>query len=122
MITPIMRTYDTSKLKTSIVCKIKPKRKFNHNFRDTHDHMCNSNDPTIWQQNVQKNVNTYILNQTIHYINKSKRFEKKTDDDQKSDFSKFYFCFSLLNFLFFSIFPWVRVVPGEMALQVTGSY
>ena len=27
-------------------------------------------------------VNTYILNQTINYINKSKRFEKKTDDDQ----------------------------------------
>ena len=27
-------------------------------------------------------INTYILNQTINYINKSKRFEKKTDDDQ----------------------------------------
>ena len=30
----------------------------------------------------KKDVNTYILNQTINYINKSKRFEKKTDDDQ----------------------------------------
>ena len=66
-----MRTYDTFKLKTSIWCKIKPKRKkklcsgqkwfktspqlklglnplqfykFKHNFHDTHDAMCNSND------------------------------------------------------------------------------
>ena len=30
----------------------------------------------------KKDVNTYILNQTITYINKSKRFETKTDDDQ----------------------------------------
>ena len=30
----------------------------------------------------KKVVNTYILNQTINYISKSKRFEKKTDDDQ----------------------------------------
>lgn len=30
----------------------------------------------------KKDVNTYILNQTINYINKSKRFEKKIDDDQ----------------------------------------
>ena len=30
----------------------------------------------------KKEINTYILNQTINYINKSKRFEKKTDDDQ----------------------------------------
>ena len=30
----------------------------------------------------KKVVNTYILNQTINYINKSKRFEKKNDDDQ----------------------------------------
>ncbi len=29
----------------------------------------------------KRDVNTYILNQTIAYINKSKRFEKKTDDD-----------------------------------------
>ena len=29
----------------------------------------------------KKEINTYILNQTINYINKSKRFEKKTDDD-----------------------------------------
>ena len=30
----------------------------------------------------KKDVKTYILNQTINYINKSKRFEKKTNDDQ----------------------------------------
>ena len=30
----------------------------------------------------KKDVNTYILNQTINYIDKSKRFEKKPDDDQ----------------------------------------
>ena len=30
----------------------------------------------------KKDVNTDILNQTINYINKSKRFEKKTYDDQ----------------------------------------
>ena len=29
-----------------------------------------------------KVINTYILNQTINYIYKSKRFEKKSDDDQ----------------------------------------
>ena len=29
----------------------------------------------------KRDVNTYILNKTIAYINKSKRFEKKTDDD-----------------------------------------
>ena len=30
----------------------------------------------------KNDVNTYILNQTITYINSSKRFEKKTEDDQ----------------------------------------
>ena len=29
-----------------------------------------------------KDVNTYILNQTINYIKNSKRFEKALDDDQ----------------------------------------
>ena len=71
IITLITRTYDTSKLHTSILGKIKPKRKetydalpshgfryltqqtlglnpliyykFNHNFRDTHDSMCKLN-------------------------------------------------------------------------------
>ena len=30
----------------------------------------------------KKDVNTYILNQTINYIKSSKRFEKAIDDDQ----------------------------------------
>ena len=33
----------------------------------------------------KKDVNTYILNQTITYINKSKRFEKKTDGDDNAE-------------------------------------
>ena len=155
VITPIMRTYETSKLKTSILGKIKPKRneiydvmdkkglrhliqlrlglnplnyyKFYHQFLDTHDPMCNSNDgvedaehfllnchdfthirntlmsnvsqkinidlhsftpkmviKTLLYGNkkYKKDVNTYILNETINYIHKSKRFVKKTDDDQ----------------------------------------
>ena len=36
-----------------------------------------------------KDVNTYILNQTILYINKSKRFEKKTDVDDAETWLNF---------------------------------
>ena len=154
LITPITRTYDVSKLKTSILDKIKPKRKeiydvldkkglryltqlrlglnplkyykFHHKFLDTKDPMCNClngnedvehfllncHDFTDIRNTLMSNVsqklnlnlnlftpkkmietllygnkkykrdvNTYILNQTIAYINKSKRFDKKTDDD-----------------------------------------
>ena len=39
---------------------------------------------TLFYRNkkYKNDVNTYILNQTINCINKSKRFEKATDDDQ----------------------------------------
>ena len=154
IITPIMRTYDTSTLKETILAKVVPKRneiydimdkkglryltqlrldlnplnyyKFKHEFLDLHDPMCNSNcgikDAEYFLLNCHeckhirntlmsnvsrkikdfhsfkpklilktllygnkkytKDINTYILNKTINYINRSKRFEKKTDDDQ----------------------------------------
>ena len=150
-----MRTYDASKLKSTILGKIKPKRKeiynvfdnnglryltqlrldlnplrfykFKHNFLDTQDDMCkcnfgsenaehfllnchefshirntlmsnvsrkiNADFHSFSPKNIiktllygdkkyTKDVNTYILNQTINYIKKSKRFEKSLDDDQ----------------------------------------
>ena len=150
-----MRTYDSFKLKSHFLGKIKPKKKeiydvidknglrqltqlrldlnplnyykFKHDFRDTHDPMCNCfndventehfllschdftqirntlmsnvsqklnvdilsftpnkiiNTLLYGNNKYKKDVNTYILNQTINYINKSKRFENKTDDDQ----------------------------------------
>ena len=176
IITPIMRTYDTFKLNKSILASIKPKRKetydvvdknglrhltqlrlglnplnsckFRHNFRDTLDSMCISNDGvedvehfllschefthirSTLMSNVSqkinadilsfspktilntllygnkkynKDINTYILNQTIQYIKKSKRFEKTTDDDQAMYRSEIFFIFSSFHcILFFS--------------------
>lgn len=64
----------------------------------------------------QKYANTYILNETINYINKSKIFEKKTDDDQVIWKPDIVFHFS------FFLFPWVGVVAGEMAHWATCSY
>ena len=141
--TPVMRTYDSFKLKSHFLGKIKPKKKeiydvidknglrqltqlrldlnplnyykFNHKFRDTHDPMCNCfngientehfllschdytqirntlmsnvsqklnvdflsftpnkiiNTLLYGNKKYKKDVNTYILNQTINYINK----------------------------------------------------
>ena len=39
----------------------------------------------------KRDVNTYILNQTIGYINKSKRFEKKPDDDHAETLLSHFF-------------------------------
>ena len=69
----------------------------------------------------RKDVNTYILNQTINYINKSKRFEKKIDDDQAETWLFKFFLFDFFLSSEFYFLPWVGVGPGEMVPWGIGS-
>ena len=100
IITPIMRTYNISKMKTSILSKIKPKKKetydvldknglrhlmqlrlnlnplnlykYNHNFRDTQDPMCKVNDGVEDAEHFLLNCHEYtqIRNTLVNNVSK----------------------------------------------------
>ena len=79
MCNSLLNCHDFTRIRNTLMSNVSQKKNV-----DFHSFTPNMIIKTLLYGNkkYKKDFNAFILSQTINYINKSKRFEKATDDDQ----------------------------------------